>query len=264
METLTRKDSQSRLRRDWSKEAIALALKGEWERAAEVNQAILALFSDDVEAMNRLGKALMELSRYERAREVLDEVVVKAPYNAIARKNLARLGQLESIPVSEKLVRKTASVPQLFIAESGKSGTTTLQRTAAARVAASVAPGEPVTLRGEQQCLRAYIREDEYLGQVEPKLARRLLRLMDGGNRYEAAVIGVNDWGVSIIIREAYRHPSLHNISSFPAASRGEYRVYLDNELLRYLEDGDFEEEDEEEEEEGGEYDGEVDGDWDD
>lgn len=252
METLTRTESNSRLRRDWSKEAIALALKGEWERAAEVNQAILALFSDDVDAMNRLGKAFMELNRYDRAREVLDTVVVKAPYNAIARKNLARLGQLESIPAAAQPVKKTASVPQLFIAESGKSATTVLEKMAAARVAASVAPGEPVTLLAEQQCLRAYIRENEYLGQVEPKLARRLLRLMDGGNRYAAAVLGINDWGLSIILREVYRHPSLHNISSFPAASKGEYRVYLDNELLRYLEDGDL---DEEEPEESGEYD---------
>ena len=259
METLTRTESNSRLRRDWSKEAIALALKGEWERAAEVNQAILALFSDDVDAMNRLGKAFMELNRYDRAREVLDTVVVKAPYNAIARKNLARLGQLESIPAAAQPVKKTASVPQLFIAESGKSATTVLEKMAAARVAASVAPGEPVTLAAEQQCLRAYIRENEYLGQVEPKLARRLLRLMDGGNRYAAAVLGINDWGLSIILREVYRHPSLHNISSFPAASKGKYRVYLDNELLRYLEDGDLDEEDIEE---GGEYDDTV-AEWD-
>ena len=259
METLTRTESNSRLRRDWSREAIALALKGEWERAAEVNQAILALFSDDVDAMNRLGKAFMELNRYDRAREVLDTVVVKAPYNAIARKNLARLGQLESIPAAAQPVKKTASVPQLFIAESGKSATTVLEKMAAARVAASVAPGEPVTLAAEQQCLRAYIREDEYLGQVEPKLARRLLRLMDGGNRYAAAVLGINDWGLSIILREVYRHPSLHNISSFPAASKGEYRVYLDNELLRYLEDGDLDEDDPEE---SGEYDDTV-AEWD-
>lgn len=258
--TMTRTEGSSRLRRDWSKEAIALALKGEWERAVEVNQAILSLYSDDVDALNRLGKALMELNRYERAREALDAVVVKSPYNAIARKNLARLGQLESIPAGQQQVKKTVSVPQLFIAESGKSGTTTLQKPAAARIAASVAPGDPVSLAVEQQRLRAYVREGEYLGQVEPKLARRLLRLIDGGNRYEAAALGVNDWGISIIIREVYRHPSLHNISSFPAVSSGGYRVYLDNELLRYLEDGDFEDEDEED---GEEYDGDVDGEWD-
>ncbi len=242
---MTRTEDKSRLRRDWSKEAISLALKGEWQRATEVNQAILSLFSDDVDAMNRLGKAFMEINEYGRAREVLSEVVLKAPYNTIAKKNLARLEQLESIPASGKQIRKTGSVPRLFIAESGKSGTTTLQKPASASVAASVAPGEPANLVVENKVIRVYVRDDEYLGQVEPKLARRLIRLIDGGNRYEAAVMGLNDWGISLIIRETYRHPSLHNISSFPT-SKGEHRVYLDNDLLRYLEENELDDDEEE------------------
>ncbi len=240
--TTTRTADKSKLRRDWSKEAISLALKGEWQRATEVNQAILSLFSDDVDAMNRLGRAFMEINEYGRAREVLAEVALKAPYNTIAKKNLTRLEQLENIPDSGKQVRKTGSVPRLFIAESGKSGTTVLQKPAAAGVAASIAPGELANLVVENQAIRVYVRDDEYLGQVEPKLARRLLRLIDGGNRYEAAVIGVNDWGISLIIREIYRHPSMHSISSFPTSSKGERRVYLDNDLLRYLEESELDE----------------------
>ena len=36
-----RAEGNTKLRRDLSKEAIALAMQGEWERAAEVNQAVL-------------------------------------------------------------------------------------------------------------------------------------------------------------------------------------------------------------------------------
>ena len=66
---------------------------------------------------------------------------------------------------------------------------------------------------------------------------------MDGGNRYEAAIISVNDWGISIIIREAYRHASLHDVCSFPSRGKEEHRVYLDNSLLRYIEETDLDEE---------------------
>ena len=246
MQTIQTKSSdKGRLRRDWGKEAIDLALKGEWQRATEVNQAILALHPDDVEAMNRLGKAFMELGEYDRAREVLTQVVEKAPYNTIARKNLARLDQMETIPAAGRQARKSGSVSKFFIAESGKSGTTLLQRPAAARTLASVAPGDPVTLVVKNRSLCAYVREDEYLGQVEARLAGRILKLINGGNRYEAAVIGVNDWGVSIIIRETYRHPSLHNISSFPTNARGEQRAVVNQDLLRYLGDDDFDEDEE-------------------
>ena len=92
---LTQSANSARLKRDLSRDAISLALKGEWERAAEVNRAILELFEGDVEAMNRLGKALMELGQYEEAKQILDKVVLIAPYNNIAKKNLARLTSLE-------------------------------------------------------------------------------------------------------------------------------------------------------------------------
>ena len=51
----------ARLKRNLDREAVNLALHGEWQRAAEVNKAILELFPDEVEAMNRLVKALIEL-----------------------------------------------------------------------------------------------------------------------------------------------------------------------------------------------------------
>ena len=237
---MTRTSDKNRLRRDWGKEAINLALKGEWERAAEVNQAILALYPDDVEAMNRLGKAFMELSDYEKARQVLSTVVEKAPYNAIAKKNLARLEQMESAPATGRQASRAASMPGLFIAESGKSGTTVLQRPSGAGIVASVAPGDPVSLVVKNNSILVYAREDEFIGRVESKLSARLSRLMAGGNRYEAAVVGISDWGITIIIRETYRHPSLHNIASFPTGSRGESRTNLRQDLLKYLEESDL------------------------
>jgi tetratricopeptide (TPR) repeat protein len=239
---LTRSANNSRLRRDLSRDAIALALKGEWERAAEVNRAILELFEDDVDAMNRLGKALMELARYAEAREVLDRVARIAPYNTIAKKNLTRLVQLESTPAPSKQVRKVGGAPQLFIEESGKSGTTVLQKTATGQVVARVAPRDPANLVVEQDAVSVYTRDDEYLGQIEPKLGRRLTRLMYGGNKYEAAIIGVNEQGISIIIWETYRHRSLQNVCSFPTKTKEEHRVYLSEDLVRYIRDDDLEE----------------------
>ena len=226
--------------KELSQAAISLALQGEWERAAEMNQVIIDVTPNDVEAMNRLGKALMELGEYGRAREVLDRVVTAAPYNTIAKKNLARLSQLESTPAPVKGARKSGRVPQLFIADSGKSGTTVLQKPASGRVIASVAPGEPVSMALEGNAINVYARDDDYLGRIEPKLGRRLSRLIEGGNRYEAAVIGVNERGVSIIIREIYRHPSLHDVCPFPTQSK---EVYLGDNLLPYMEDRDLEDE---------------------
>ena len=239
---------QARSRKELARDAIALALNGEWERAAEANRLFLSLYPNDIEAMNRLGKALMETGGYGEAREVLGEVARTAPYNTIARKNLARLEQLESAPAPSKQVRKAGGAPEIFIEESGKSGTTCLQKPASGTVVASVAPGDPVSLKVENATvINAYARADQHLGRVEPKLGKRLIQLINGGNRYEAAVIGVSDQAISIIIRETYRHPSLHNRCSFPTRSKEEHRVYLADSFLRYIEDNDLEEDEDEE-----------------
>jgi hypothetical protein len=178
----------------------------------------------------------------------LGEVVRTSPYNTIAKKNLARLDQLGNAPAPSKQVRKGGGAPQIFIEESGKSGTTVLQKPASGRVVASIAPGDPVALEVENGAIiGVYARDGEYLGRVEPKLGKRLIGLINGGNQYEAAIIGVNDRGISIIIRETYRHPSLHNVCSFPTKSKEENRVYLGDSFLRYIEDNDLEEDEDEE-----------------
>ena len=243
---LTRIEENTRLKRELTRDAIALALRGDWEQAAQVNRTLLALFADEVDAMNRLGKALMELGRYSEAGEVLDRVIRIAPHNTIAKKNLARLTCLQKAPAPSKQARRTWSAPQLFIEESGKSGTTMLQKLASDQVVARIGPGDPVNLVVAPNAITVFTKEDEYLGQIEPKLGRRLVRLINGGNRYDAAVVGVSDRGISLIMREVYRHPNLHDVCSFPSKSKEEHRVYLSGSLLRYIEERDLEEDDEE------------------
>ena len=233
--SIARTGNAARLKRNLSQEAISLALKGEWERATEVNRAILELYEDEVDAMNRLGKAFMELARYDDSKEILDRLVAIAPYNNIAKKNLARLAQLGDRPAVAKQVRNGGSSSQLFIEESGKSGMTVLQKMASRQVIARVAPSDAADLVLENNTLNVYAGDNEYLGQIEPKLARRLIRLMYGGNKYDAAVVGINEHAVSIIVRETHRDPSLRSVCSFPATLKAEHRVYLGDSLARYI-----------------------------
>ena len=207
----------AKIRKDLDREAVGLAMKGEWERAAEVNRAILELFTDDVEAMNRLTKALMELGSYDEANTVLDRVCQIAPYNNIARKNRARLDQMRaSASATTRHARRAAGAPQLFIGDSGKSASASLRHTPRNLSPAVISPGAPVQLVIEHHGIGVYTDDGEYLGQVEPRLGHRLTRLIEGGNTYEAAIIGAGSEGISIMIHETSRHRSLQHIASFP------------------------------------------------
>ena len=236
------------LKRRLDREAVDLALKGEWERAAEVNQAILELYGDDVEPMNRLAKALIELGAYADAKEVLERVYEIAPYNNIAKKNRNRLEQLGNSGSTGKHTRKPAGAPQLFIEESGKSGTTVLRSTPERPVSALVSPGDAVNLVRENNTVNAYSADGEYLGQLEPRIGKRLAGLIQGGNTYAAAVIGTNAQGTSVIIRETFRHRSLHNVCSFTSGAAKNPKVYLDESVARFIREEEPEDEDDEDE----------------
>ena len=248
---LVQSSNSTRLKRGLSRDAIDLALKGEWERATEVNRAILELFADDVEAMNRLGKAYMELGKYDDSRNVLGNVARIAPYNNIAKKNLARLENMGTNPISTTLGRKTGSAPHMFIEESDKSGKTDLRKTAPSETIARLAPNDPVSLVVENSNLNIYSRDGEYLGQVEPKLGQRLVRFMCGGNEYDAAIVSINQQTVSVIIRETFRHGNLQNACSFPSKSpsktREEHRGYLGQSLISQLRADGLDEDDDDE-----------------
>jgi hypothetical protein len=219
MASQSHETDRQEVKRDLAKKAVALAMESRWADAVNANRAILAAFPNDVEAYNRMGKALTEVGRVAEARSAFGRVLELSPHNPIARKNLDRLGKLadgEAGPpagVSESR--------RVFIEESGKSAATPLINLGRTSDLLKEAPGHPVTLRVEGRSLRDYGIGDGYLGQVEPRLGSRLTRLMRGGNRYEAAVKSVAERDCVIMIREVFQHASQIGSVSFPSQKNG-------------------------------------------
>ena len=210
--------------------AVSLALDGKWEEAVQVNREILRSFPQDTEALNRLGKALLELGWYGEAREAFLATLQILPHNIIAKKNLERLGHLEESQKAPSRGKKVA--PKFFIEESGKSATAELHRVASSNVLAHMAAGDEVVLRPRDHCLIVENQQGEYLGQLEPKLGQRILRLMKGGNQYSAVITSVKGGRITVILQEVYRHPSLAGVASFPSQKREETPLYLHDSLL--------------------------------
>ena len=211
-----REEGQSRLRRQSSKQAIALAMQGQWREAVAVNQSLIEMFPNDVDAHNRLGRAYMELGEYAQAEAAYSRTIEIDPYNNIARKNLQRLSHLKETAIgSEGDFHKLE--PQYFIGEVGKTGVFQLYYLAPPAVLAKTVAGDRVNLRIDGSSLIAETSRGEYLGQVEPRHGQRLARLMEAGNQYSAAIVSSSERMVTIIIREVYQHPSQVGRLSFPS-----------------------------------------------
>lgn len=229
-------EEAARLKRQGAEQAIQLALESKWEEAATVNRSILAVHPTDVDSWNRLGKALLELGRYGESLESYNKSLELDPVNTIARRNADRLSTLQDVePRRAEGVVKVAQ--DLFIEEVGKTGTTTLQGVSRETIATLTA-GDEVYLEPGRNLISIKITGDEIIGTIEPKLGLRLLRLIEGGNRYAAAVKSVSDSDVEVIIKEVYRDPSQTRLS-FPATSSDSGRPYIRESLLRLGADDD-------------------------
>ncbi len=216
----------------YTNEAIALAIQGQWQEAVALNKTILELSPEDVDAYNRLGRALMELGKYDEAKESYSHAIELDPYNSIARKNLDRLSHLAKLSPKPKGERKLSL--DIFIGEASKVSVVNLIHLAPKEIIAKMAPGEEVSLYVEEERLLVRDVHGEYLGEVEPKYGLRLTKLIRGGNKYVAAISSLAENKVKAIIREVYQHPSQAGRLSFPQKEKDNFRSYARKNLLRH------------------------------
>lgn len=213
-------------------EAVQQALESRWADALATNQTLMEKYGADEDTHNRVGKALTELGRLPEALEAYSASLTLNPLNPIAQKNVRKLAAL----LESKETVAAAAQPidvEAFTEEPGKSALTVLTPPAQ-QVSVSVAPGDVVELQPDNDQLRAQTGRGVPLGEVDTKIARRLLPLMASGNRYSAAVARVDDHGIEIIIRETHQAPENAHVTSFQLsrARRDEFRPYAKDSLL--------------------------------
>lgn len=224
-----------------SDDAIRAAIEGRWEEAVAINRAILEISPLDIDALNRLGKALSELGHTSEARNTYQRVLELDPNNSIAQRNIQRLAHLKEGEHSPKEPRSIDS--KFFIQETSKAKMIALNKPAGKATLAKMAAGEEVYLQPKGQKLIITTDAGEYLGEVESKIGARLIELMKGGNRYRAAISSVRDETVRVVIREVYQHPSLVGHPSFLPKTSEELKPYLKGSLVKHETEDEFTEE---------------------
>ncbi len=226
-------EDKTKTKKQWTDLAVKQAQEGLWEEALTTNKNIISLFPHEPDALNRLGKAHSELGQYAEAKKAYSLSLKYNPKNAIAKKNLDRLSLIQDIQAPVHIVAERID-PRLFIEETGKTGATDLINLAAPAILATVGIGDRVQLQRISHTLLVRNAVGEDIGQVEPRLANRLIEFIEGGNRYAAAILAKDKDQVRLIIREEYQHPSLFGKVSFPSQGSGDtIRAYTKDSLLR-------------------------------
>jgi tetratricopeptide (TPR) repeat protein len=227
-------------------DAVQLAIAGKWQEAAELNRMIIDKFGADDQTHNRLGKALTELGQLDQAKKAYEASLALNPMNSVAQKNAAKLETL--LQTKAGIGGGPAKVDlNLFVEEMGKTVTTTLDGSEP-DLCTKVVAGDLADLRVDGDGIVAETARGVSLGSVEPKLARRLINFINGGNRYQAGVTSCDGSTVKLIIREVYQDPKFAGKPSFPMRRKREvdFRPYAKESLLT-REVGVFDEEEDDE-----------------
>jgi hypothetical protein len=78
------------------------------------------------------------------------------------------------------------------------------------------------------------------LGEFETDTARRVIALMQGGNRYEIYALGVSATSIRVILREVYRDPEQATRVSFPGKIKATRAYLRERDILLQRDEADF------------------------
>src|SRR5690606_28532237 len=96
-------------------------------------------------------------------------------------------------------------------------------------------------------------RDGKHLGELEQRIAQRLIELIAAGIEFEIYALGMSGHSLRFILRETHRDPSLVGRMGLPRQNRMTIELMRERELLSQREEADFsfgdEDEDDEDEE---------------
>ena len=228
-------EGRNRTARRLADEARKHAIDGDWEAAADINRQLLEANARDVEAMNRLGKALMETGKLDEAIDVYRQALSLDSSNVIAQRNAGRLEQLISAKASAAPAATAAHrsgnavLANVFVQEVGKTFITDLVRPTDDAILTQLAPADEVELQIEHKNVAVFDQHGNKLGQLEPKIAQRMIRLIESGNRFKCYVVALTGMTARIILREISHDPD----SPFPVAFQRQATIAAPRPYLR-------------------------------
>jgi len=194
-----------------SDQAIAATLAGDWENAIKLNKSLLEENPDDVAALNRIGLAYSVLGNSKDAKINFEKVLEIDPLNSIALKNLKRLKS--DLPKSDESPM-FIQVNNIFIEETGRTKVVELINLAQTEILHGLQTGQSVDMSVKR--LKIFVLQGKkYIGVLPDDIGNRLIKFINGGNKYEAFVKSANHQNVSIFIRELKKSSKFKDQPSF-------------------------------------------------
>lgn len=188
--------------------AIQAAKSSDWQKAVEHNQEYLNLYPNNVNAMNRLAVAFVQLDQIKEAKDLFKQVLELDKNNNIAKKNLEKLK-------NNKTFNPPAFAGHYFIEEPGKTKNVELFRLAGKNILESLSVGQACELIIKNRYISVEV-DKVYIGALPEDLSFRLTKLIKSGNTYSCLVRSCSNKHCEVYLRETTRSKENQEVHSFP------------------------------------------------
>lgn len=236
-------------------QAIQTALEGNWQEAITINKSLIHENPEDIDALNRLALAYTIMGKPKEAKSAYQKVLILDPLHPIALRNLKRL--------KDKGLNLTGGktnncINNNFLEEPGKTKVVELVNIAQPTVVEALRTGQSLELSIKRLKIFA-LEEQQYIGVLPDDIAKRLIKFIKNGCKYEAYVKSSNQHKVTIFIKETKKtlrykdQPSFTSLTDSTLAldRNGKIKAHVENQRLKDLEaENETEEESEDSQEE--------------
>lgn len=221
-------------------QAIQTALEGNWQEAITINKSLVHENPEDIEALNRLALAYTIMGKLREAKSTYQKVLILDPLNPIALRNLKRLKDKGLNLTGGKL---NSSINNKFLEEPGKTKVVELVNIAQPKIVEALRTGQSLELSIKRLKIFA-LEEQQYIGVLPDDIAKRLIKFIKNGCKYEAYVKSANQHKVTIFIKEIKKtsrykdQPSFTTITDSPLAldRNGKIKAHVESQRLKDLE----------------------------
>lgn len=209
--------------------AIKAALNAKWDEAIEFNLQILKDNPEDIQALNRMGRAFAAIGQTRNAKKTWNKVIKLDRYNSIAATQLEKLKSKSNSNTNQSTYsNNTTNQPNIFLDEPGKTITTQLVRLAGHQTIANLEPGMKVALNTNKRSIAVTAEDNLYLGSLPDDLSIHLKQLIKSGNQYAALIRRVEKNNLYVFIKETKRSKKNLNTPSF-IVKKHTRKINLDN-----------------------------------
>ena len=191
------------------KNAVTAAKHLNWDGAIKINQEILEIDPENINALNRLGVAQMQTKQLKKAHKTFLSVLSIQKINTIAKKNIQKIKQ--------KQIAIISTFTNNFIEEPGKSKTIQLCRLTNKKHLQNINPGQQCSLVIKNRYVSIKM-DDQYVGSLPEDISFRLSKLINSGNTYSCTVKSCDEKKCMVHISEQKISKKNTNIPSFSIA----------------------------------------------